>query len=100
VVDEAAAAFARSDAINSRHLASRGRPRAADRLAEVSAEGARIAAIEAELQREPGVLAATNAPTRHLRLAERLAARGELVAARGHRVRAALATDAVPAADR
>ena len=100
LLDEAAAAFARSNEINPRHLASRGRPRAADRLAEVAAERARIAAIEAELQREPGVLAATDAPTRHLRLAAGLAARGEVVAARGHRVRAALATDAVPAAAR
>jgi len=100
LLDEAAAAFARSDAINPRHLASRGRPRAADRLAEVSAERARIEAIETELLRDPAVLAATDAPTRHLRLAERMAARGEVVAARGHRVRAALATEAAPAVNR
>jgi tetratricopeptide (TPR) repeat protein len=100
LLDEAAAALARSDAINPRHLASRGRQRAADRLAEVSAERARIEAIETELLRDPGVLAATDVPTRHLRLAERMAARGEVVAARGHRVRAALASEAAPAANR
>jgi tetratricopeptide (TPR) repeat protein len=37
LLDDAAAAFARSDAINPRHLASASRPRAADRLAEVNA---------------------------------------------------------------
>jgi hypothetical protein len=37
LLDEAAAAFARSHAINPRHLASASRPRAIDRLAEVNA---------------------------------------------------------------
>ena len=43
LLDEAATAFTRSDAINPRHLAAANRPRAADRLAEVVAERARRA---------------------------------------------------------
>ena len=43
LLDDAAAAFARSDAINPRHLASASRPRAADRLAEVNAARTRDA---------------------------------------------------------
>jgi hypothetical protein len=41
-LDDAAIAFARSDAINPRHLASASRARAADRLAEVNAARARL----------------------------------------------------------
>src|SRR6185295_68735 len=47
--DDAERAFARSDEINPRHLASAKKPRASDRLAEVRAERARVAAIEATL---------------------------------------------------
>src|SRR5262249_35026437 len=54
LLDEAAAAFARSAAINPRHLASRGQPRAADRLAAVTTERVRVEAIEDELLRESG----------------------------------------------
>jgi hypothetical protein len=43
LLDDAATAFARSDAINPRHLPSVSRPRAADRLAEVNAARARRA---------------------------------------------------------
>jgi tetratricopeptide (TPR) repeat protein len=94
LLDEAEAAFARSGAINPRHLASRGQPRAADRLAAVVAERARIRAIEDEVLREGGPLvAASDERARHQRLADLLAARGEIVAARGHRIRAALAAD-------
>jgi hypothetical protein len=67
--------------------------RAADRLAEARAERARIATIEDGLRHDPGLLAKTDERMRHLRLADLLAARGEAVAARGHRVRAALAAD-------
>ena len=84
--DDAERAFARSDAINPRHLASAKKPRASDRLAEVRAERARLAAIEASLAPEPGV--AGDGPRRHERLAELLEARGERTAARGHRLRA------------
>jgi tetratricopeptide (TPR) repeat protein len=41
LLDDAATAFGRSDAINPRHLASESQPRAADRLAEVNAARAR-----------------------------------------------------------
>jgi tetratricopeptide (TPR) repeat protein len=82
--EDAERAFARSDAINPRHLASAKKPRASDRVAEVRAERARVAAIEATL--------AAGLPEggarRHERLAELLEARGESVAARGHRLRA------------
>jgi tetratricopeptide (TPR) repeat protein len=82
--EDAERAFARSDAINPRHLASAKKPRASDRVAEVRAERARVAAIEATLAAglpEDGA-------RRHERLAELLEARGESVAARGHRLRA------------
>src|SRR6185369_7943959 len=84
--DDAERAFARSDAINPRHLASAKKPRASDRLAEVRAERARVATIEASLAESPGL--AADGPRRHERLAELLEARGEHVAARGHRLRA------------
>jgi tetratricopeptide (TPR) repeat protein len=82
--EDAERAFARSDAINPRHLASAKKPRASDRVAEVRAERARVAAIEATLAAglpEDGA-------RRHERLAELLEARGESVAARGPRLRA------------
>jgi len=86
--DDAERAFARSDAINPRHLASAKKPRASDRLAEVRAERARLAAIESALT--PGL--DDDGPRRHERLAELLEARGERVAARGHRLRALAAS--------
>jgi len=46
------------------------------------------------------VLAATDERMRHLRFVDLLAARGEGVAARGHRVRAALTMDAPTTAGR
>src|SRR5262249_38113154 len=49
LLDEAVAAFARAAAINPRSLASRGRPRAADRLAAVTAERARLAPLQTRL---------------------------------------------------
>jgi len=67
-------------------LKSAKKPRASDRLAEVRAERARLAAIEASLAAEPGV--AEDGQRRHERLAELLEARGERIAARGHRLRA------------
>jgi len=87
--DEAAGAFAWSDAINPRHLASAKRPRASDRLADLRAERARIGAIEQALGDDPDVKAApADSKRRHERLAELLEARGEPAAARGHRLRA------------
>ena len=84
--DEAERAFARSDAVNPRHLASAKKPRAADRLEEVRAERARVAGIEATLAANGGL--PPDGSGRHARLAELLEARGERVAARGHRLRA------------
>jgi tetratricopeptide (TPR) repeat protein len=89
LLDEAAAAFGRSHAINPRHLASAGRPRAADRLAEVMVEQGRLAAIERSLAADGSLQTITpDTPAYHRRLAELLVARGEPLAARGHRLRA------------
>jgi tetratricopeptide (TPR) repeat protein len=89
LLDDALAAFERSHAINPRHLASAARPRAADRVAEVRAERARIAGLEAELAQSADLadLAPASAAW-HGRLAALLAARGETAAARAHRLRA------------
>ena len=78
---------------------ARWRP-AADRLAEPTAERGRVTTIEDALRDDPGVLAATDERMRHLRFVDLLAARGEGVAARGHRVRAALTMDAPTTAGR
>jgi tetratricopeptide (TPR) repeat protein len=89
LLDDALAAFARADAINPRYLASRSRPRASDRLAEVRAEAARLDALRATLASDPEIAAAPDgSPTRHRRLGALLEARGETVAARGERLRA------------
>lgn len=89
LLDDALAALRRSQQINPRHLATQARPRASDRIAEVTAELQRLAVLEREISAdlappvfEPGTVAY------HLRLAERLGARGETTAARGHRMRA------------
>jgi tetratricopeptide (TPR) repeat protein len=84
--DDAERAFARSAVLNPRHLASAKKPRASDRLAEVRAERARVAAIEATLAASPGL--PEDGRQRHERLADLLEARGERVAARGHRLHA------------
>lgn len=86
--EEAERAFARSHAINPRHLASAKKPRAADRLAEVRAERARLAAVEAAVLAEAGLPSTADGPARHARLAELLEAHGERIAAHGHRLRA------------
>ena len=89
LLDDAGAAFARCQVINPRHLASRSQPRAADRLAEVTAEAARLGALERTLAGDERLRATAPATAAyHERLAALLAARGETVAARGHRLRA------------
>jgi len=95
--EEAKVAFRRSAEINPRHLASLSKPRAVDKLAQTEAELARIARIEAEIDRklagrtddaaEPAPPARGSA-ARHMRVAAELDARGERLAARGHRLRA------------
>jgi tetratricopeptide (TPR) repeat protein len=86
---EALAAFRRADAINPRTIATAGRVRAGDRIAELLPEVERLRRIEqhlaAELQAErvgPG------GARFHEAMAERLDLRGEGLAARGHRLRA------------
>ena len=89
LLDDALAMFARSQAINPRHLPSSSRARAADRIGEIEAERARVAALQRSLARDPSLrdLAPDSAPY-HRRMAELLATHGEALAARGHRLRA------------
>src|SRR5436309_2502661 len=56
LLEDALAAFRRSHAINPRHLASQRRPRATDRVAELTAEEKRLEAIEEDLVRDPTLL--------------------------------------------
>ena len=78
------------DAINPRHIASRSRVVAADKVREVAQEAERARALEREAApRLAG--AAPGTPEYHLRLADVLESAGEGLAARGHRLRAALA---------
>jgi tetratricopeptide (TPR) repeat protein len=89
LLDEALAAFARSQAINPRHVASSGRVRAADRFAELQVERERIAALERALATDATLQGWTpGTPDYHVRMAGLLEARGEPLAARGHRLRA------------
>jgi tetratricopeptide (TPR) repeat protein len=85
--EDAREAFARCQAINPRALASQTRPRAADRLAEIDVERARLAAVERSLRaNDPGLAASPPASREyHVRLAAALDARGETRAAIGHR---------------
>ncbi len=85
-LDEALEAFEHSQAINPRHLASHGRPRASERILELKAEKARLQALERTL--EP-IAAAAGSPAFHRLRAEQLERHGERVAARGHRLRGA-----------
>jgi len=89
LLPESTAAFLRAQAINPRSLASHDRPYAADRLAELAAETARLDVLERALTRDP-LLAATvpGTPAHDRRLAELLEVRGEERAARGRRLRA------------
>ncbi len=82
LVDDALAAFRRSDAINPRHIASHDPVRAADEVAEMEAERMRLEAVERELG------GTADDPAGHERLATLLDAHGEPTAALGHRLRA------------
>lgn len=91
LLEEAITAFERSHAINPRRLAD-SRLRAADRLVELRAVQGRLRRLEEELARDPSVAATRpGTPARHERLADMLDAKGETLAAKGHRVRARLA---------
>ena len=83
---EALAAFERSREINPRHIASKNRVRAADRVDEVRAEVERLAKIEGALSPDLGTAPGT--AVYHARMAQRLDESGETLAARGHRLRA------------
>lgn len=89
LLDDALAMFARSEAINPRHLPSSSRARAADRIAEIEAERARVAALEGSLADDPSLRGLEpGSAAYHSRLADLLDARGQSLAARGHRLRA------------
>ena len=77
--------FERSNEINPRHIASISKVRPADKVNEMREEVRRVHAIEARLA---GGLTVTAGPEYHRQMAERLAAAGETLAARGHRLRA------------
>jgi 4-amino-4-deoxy-L-arabinose transferase-like glycosyltransferase len=85
---ESLAAFRHSVAINPRALSSAPEVRAADALGQIESERERIEAVEERLRggAAPAVLDAAY----HLRMAGLLAAAGEPLAARGHRLRAAM----------
>ncbi len=85
--DEALAAFTRSDEINSRHLASTSHAEASSKIAATVAELARIADIEAQLQTEISIPAGEGTQLYHQTIAPMLEQRGEIAAARGHRLR-------------
>ena len=89
LIEDALAAFRRSHAINPRHLASYRRPRAADRIAELTAEERRLEAIEGDLARDPALHALTpDTAAYHRLLATLLEQRGESLAAHGLRLKA------------
>ncbi len=79
------AAFERSAEINPRHIPSGNPVRAVDRVAELRPEVQRLDALEAELQRAAG-LEKNPGAAYHRAIAELLAARGEPLAASGHRL--------------
>ncbi len=89
LLDDALEAFERSREINPRHLASKSRPRASERISETKREQARLAEVESSLKATPSLAGLTEG-TRdyHIELARLLVATGEPVASRGHRLRA------------
>jgi len=89
LLDDALAMFARSQAINPRHLPSGSRAVAADRIREIESERARLAALERTLASDASLAqVAPGSAAYRRRLAELLDARGESLAARGQRLRA------------
>jgi tetratricopeptide (TPR) repeat protein len=94
LLEEALAAFSRSQEINPRHIASKSRVRAADRLAELQGELERLRPIEEALSRQAGIPPGSVAY--HLQMAQLLDERDEPSAARGHRLRALVRKAEVP----
>jgi tetratricopeptide (TPR) repeat protein len=96
---EAERAFERSHAINPRHIASKSEVRAADRLAEVRAEAARVEAVRGRLAGAPELAGLQpGTPAYHARLSVLLAAAGEPAAARAAQLEAlhAASVDGLP----
>ena len=90
--DRSLAAFERSNRINPRHLASNDKVYPIDKVKELRAEVSRVRRIEDALAQSPQMLA-TGAPGDanpewHIVMASMLEARGEELAAHGHRLRA------------
>jgi tetratricopeptide (TPR) repeat protein len=92
--EEALAAFERSHEINDRSLASGSGAAAADRIEELTPEVERLDAIEAALAERIPASSSPWLAAYHRAMADLLAARGEKVAARGHRLRALVAGNA------
>ena len=89
LLDRSLTSFERSEAINPRHIASRSRVRAADRIGELEAEEERLSRLEAEIaQSEPIRDLEPDSAEYHQAMAASLLSRGEPLAARGHSLRA------------
>jgi tetratricopeptide (TPR) repeat protein len=89
LLDEALAAFRRSAEINPRPIPGITRPRASDRVAEVEAEAAALAAARSELARDPSLAGLDPfSPAWHRGMAALLDAQGHGAWARGERIRA------------
>jgi len=88
LLDDAIAAFRRSQEINPRHLANLKRSRASDQIAELEAERVRLEALEWGLAAGDPVLRSipVSSPQYHRLMAGLLAERGEMAAARRHRL--------------
>ncbi len=84
LLDRSLASFERSEAINSRHIASSSRVRAADRIGELEDEVERLSRLEAELaEAKPIRGLEPDSAEYHQAMAARLFSRGEPIAARG-----------------
>jgi tetratricopeptide (TPR) repeat protein len=89
LLDRSLTSFERSEAINPRHIASRSRVRAADRIGELEAEVERLSRLEAEVaQSEPIRDLEPDSAEFHQSMAATLFSEGEPLAARGHTLRA------------
>jgi tetratricopeptide (TPR) repeat protein len=89
LLDRSLTSFERSEAINPRHIASRSRVRAADRIGELEAEVERLSRLEAEIaQSEPIRDLEPDSAEFHQSMAATLFSEGEPLAARGHTLRA------------
>ena len=89
LLDRSLASFERSEAINSRHIASSSRVRAGDRIGELEDEVERLGRLEAELaEAQPIRGLDPDSAEYHQAMAANLFSQGEPLAARGHALRA------------